>query len=196
MYIVVLGGGITPEGGLPELVELRLRKAVELFQQHPSPIIVSGKYSLLIDEPPAKTEAQLMQEELVRLGVPVGQVLVEDQSQDTVANAYYVKKLIKGKDTNITVVTSEFHSERAEFIFKKVFGPEFQIEAVATPSALSEEIREKVEARQLELMDLTQKFLHDMPDGDDSFLDGRFYSDPFFQRERPEWVKQFVARAT
>lgn len=196
MYIVVLGGGITPEGNLPELVELRLRKAVELFQEHHSLIILSGKYSLLIDEPPAKTEAQLMQEELVGLGVPGDQLILEDESQDTVANAYFVKKIIKGKDTKVTVVTSEFHKDRADYIFRKVFGPEFQIEVVATPSALPAEIKDKVEARQVELLDLTKQFLRDMPDGDDSFLDGKFYSDPFFQRERPEWVRKFVARAT
>lgn len=196
--MVLLGGGITPEGQLPdqEFIQERLRKVKELHAKLKAPIIISGGYSYLLEEAPPRTEAAAMKEALMAMGVPEQVITLEEQSKDTVSNAYFVKKILGQSEDELIIVTSDFHAERAEYIFKQVFGDTCDIRVEATPSHLPPEQFEQITARQKELIEKTRKLFVGMKPGDETFLDGKFFSDPYYTEERPAWVKDFVAKGS
>lgn len=196
MHIVLLGGGITPEGQLPdkEFIQERLRKVQGLHAQLKAPIIISGGYSYLLEAAPPRTEAAAMKEALVALGVPENSITLEEQSKDTVSNAYFVKKLLGLLEEELIIVTSDFHAERAEYIFKQIFGEHCQIRIEATPSHLPADQLEKITERQKELIEKTRALFQGMEPGDESFLDGKFFTDSYYTEERPAWVIEFVAK--
>ncbi|MEK7540283.1 MAG: YdcF family protein [Patescibacteria group bacterium] len=195
MHIVLLGGGITPDGQLPDkkFIQERLCKVQELHAQLRAPIIISGGYSYLLEEAPPRTEAAAMREALVAMGVPEKAITLEEQSKDTVSNAYFVKKILGQSEDALVIVTSDFHAERAEYIFKQVFGDNCDIRVEAAPSFLPSEQFEKITAHQKELIGKTQELFKGMEPGDETFLDGKFFSDPYYTEERPAWVRKFVA---
>lgn len=193
MVIIVLGGGIRPDGSLPELVYPRLEAAYALHKKTGASIITSGRYSYLWEKPfPKSTESAAMRRVLIKMGVPAKKIKAEQRSKDTISNAYYLKKMVR--DSNLTVITSNFHIQRTRFIFKKIFGQKFTVRLVAVEQPLSKAKEKQVVARQAELLKKTRAWLSAMKDGDHRFLDGAFFSAPYFQADRPAWVKSFVAK--
>ena len=80
MTIVVLGGGITKKNNLPEYVKGRLEKSWQVFKKNKeAKILVCGKYSFLLsrEKAPEKTEAELMRNYLLKLGVPKESIFLE-----------------------------------------------------------------------------------------------------------------------
>lgn len=122
--IVVLAGGITNQETLPESVKKRILLAKKFYDQKASPrILMSGKWSKYWDYiPPQHTEAMLMRQYAVSLGLPKSSILIEEHSQNTFENAFYVSKLFLEPRLwkKVLVVTSDFHINRAQYIFKQV----------------------------------------------------------------------------
>ncbi len=198
MTIMVLGGGITKNGVLPDFVKTRLEKAQEIFAKNKSArILFCGRHSFLYSKNnrPRKTEAQAGKEYLLKIGVPRKNIYLENKSKDTVGNAYYAKKLyfIPRKEKEAIIITSDFHLERSMFIFKKIFGRGYKFKFIATPSNLKVEDKTKVIERQKELLKKTQEFLKKMPDGDHNFLKGKLYKIKYYREKRPSWVSKFVS---
>lgn len=198
MFIVVLGGGINLQGQIPAHVYQRLDKALELYKKYPSSkIILTGKYSFLYrKEKPPTTEAARMSEYLLQQGIPKSDLLLEDKSKNTFANAYYLKKnfLVPQKIFAATIITSHFHIARVKYIFQKVFGSSYRFEFIAIQEQLSKDEEEKVVDRQKMLLLQTKKFLSSMKDGDHEFLKGKFYKAGYYKEKIPNWVKNFVAK--
>ncbi len=197
MLIVVLGGGIDITGELPLFVFQRLEKALELHKNYPdAKIVLSGKYSLQYGphKPPC-TEAHKMAEYLIEHGVLRSDVLLEEESQDTISNAYFLKKNIfmPRNETKAIIITSHFHLKRVEFVFRKVFGKSYHLQFVATLDILPANQMEPILSRQRDMLEHSKEFLEEMADGDDGFLQGKFFNAPFYLTKRPEWVKEFVA---
>jgi uncharacterized SAM-binding protein YcdF (DUF218 family) len=125
--IVVLGRGVDSSGRLPVAAAERVAGGVKLFQAGVAPrIIMSGRFALLTDddEPPPCTEARAMADAACAAGVPSDAILLEEQSRDTIGNAWFTARRIlepNGWDA-IRVVTSEYHVPRASWVFGKVLG--------------------------------------------------------------------------
>ncbi|HEX8362068.1 MAG TPA: YdcF family protein [Longimicrobium sp.] len=137
--IVVLGGGVHPDGSLPPVARARVERAVELFEGGIAPrLIFSGRCGLTSPEP-AVTEAEAMAAYAARLGVPWSALLREDDSKDTLGNAYFTwsRFLEPNGWTSIRVVTSDFHLSRAAWVFRKILGPGYDFSFVSAPSGLS-----------------------------------------------------------
>ncbi len=167
--LVVLGRGIDPDGSLPQLAKQRVQRAAELFAWQTAPrIIFSGRCSLMTDTIPSVTEAAAMADYAVQLGLPRTALLVEEQSRDTVGNAYFVLRgYLEPNDwTSIRVVTSDFHIQRTAWIFQKVLGVGYDISFSAAPSELD---HSTIAVRAREEADITaflMEWLADVPDGD------------------------------
>jgi len=135
--IVVLGGGIDRDGNLPIWVNSRLEKAIQLYREKESWILLSGKGK----DGHQVTEAESMAQYLIERNIPENKILLECLSEDTIQNAYFSRTLhidplgIK----QFTLVTSTFHMERSQHIFEWVFGSGYQIDC--TP-ATDEEINQ------------------------------------------------------
>lgn len=199
MAIIVLGGGIEGKDKIPAHVKLRLDKAFELYlKSKEEKIVLCGKYSFLYPKSnlPIKTEAQLNKEYLIGKGVSARSIFLENRSKDTIGNVYYAKKLyfIPKKEKNIVVITSDFHIGRSKYLFKKIFGDKYNIKYIATPSLLKGKMNKDVFSRQLELLNKTKSILAKMKNGDHNFLKNKLYKIKFYKEQRPNWVKQFVAK--
>jgi uncharacterized SAM-binding protein YcdF (DUF218 family) len=137
--IVVLGGGVRPDGTLPPVASRRVERAVELFEGGIAPrMILSGRCGLTAEEP-AVTEAAAMAAYAAAFGVPAAALLLEEDAKDTLGNAYFTwaRFLEPNEWTSIRVVTSDFHLSRAALVFRKILGPGYDFSLVAAPSGLS-----------------------------------------------------------
>ncbi|MEX5217846.1 MAG: YdcF family protein [Nitrospiraceae bacterium] len=120
--IVVLAGGIYPQGSLrpqPELSEqsrLRTVCGAELFNQGLAPkVILAGGDASLFGHGPS--EAGEMKRFATRLGVTDMAIITEEQSRNTYENAVNVRRLVNHE--SILLVTSAYHLPRAVAIFAK-----------------------------------------------------------------------------
>ena len=166
--IVVLGGSLQKDGSLPRQVRARVEEAVALHKKCEAPIIFSGKWSFLRRNPPTITEAKAMAEFAISLGVDPACTLLEEESKDTLGNAYFTKAkyLAPLSWRRIAVVTSEDHAERSAFLFNKVLGPNYSVEiqpAMNPPLPGTERLRAAKEQRGLAL---SKRLLRAIPDGD------------------------------
>ena len=129
-YIVVLGGGVTPYGGLPKWVLQRACKAEKLFHKSnklatvvtlsrgtphkPNPLDRNG-YPIYESSATAK--------HMLEVGVPPEKLIEEGYSLDTVGNAYFLRTMHMDSSNvrKMIVVTNKFHMPRTKAIFDKVF---------------------------------------------------------------------------
>jgi len=123
--IIVLGGGVGPNGELPLHVEKRLEHARELYEKYPASVILLSGYGR--DNPPI-AEAEAMKKHLLECEVPDEGVLLEPRSTITLENAYYSREIIDEKRIrSLCVVTNAFHMHRSKGIFEWVFGEEYTL---------------------------------------------------------------------
>ena len=96
----------------------RVAEAVNLYRQdYAKKILMSGgplAWQL--------TSAEWMKKQAMALGVPARDILLEDKSGSTKENARFSLPIIKKHGVNsIILVTSPYHSRRAQWVFQKVF---------------------------------------------------------------------------
>jgi hypothetical protein len=133
--IMVLGGGLTSNGGIPEWVIRRLDGAFQLYKQqerldgqracqilllgagtpHKPPVLDTQGYVL--------HESTVYAEYLLKQGVPPSDLLKETSSYDTVGNAYFslTMHVLPAGWRQLAVVTSEFHMPRTMQTFKDCY---------------------------------------------------------------------------
>ena len=129
--IVLLAGGLTAEGKLPEWVHLRILKGIEIAKSVTNPtVIFSSNYTL--NKPPIlqdgfpKSEAVEMARVFQRYADFKYCPLIENSSHDTIGSAFYVRSLLLNNDEkrDLLLVTSDFHMDRAAYIYQKVLSLE------------------------------------------------------------------------
>lgn len=136
--IIVLGGGRDNSGDLTPLSTQRLDRGVELFRHGTAPkIFALGGYKSTYS-PQAitfgRTGADLRSEYLQKLGVPADSVVLVENGKDTIGEAFASREIAKGKGVkSLLVVTSDKHMERSLFIFRRIFGLDFQIDGSDVP---------------------------------------------------------------
>jgi uncharacterized SAM-binding protein YcdF (DUF218 family) len=97
----------------------RATRAAELFRQGLAPIVVASGVRLR----PSASIAELMTHDLIERGVPKENIRPFPQDADnTREEAEALKKLSQdNRWKSLTVVTSNYHTRRARYIFQKVF---------------------------------------------------------------------------
>jgi uncharacterized SAM-binding protein YcdF (DUF218 family) len=74
------------------------------------------------------TWSSLMKEQALSLGVPEHAISLEEKSNSTKENAIFTKDIIKKhRYTSLILVTSPYHSKRANKIFRKIMGNEIKV---------------------------------------------------------------------
>lgn len=171
--IVVLGGGLTTNDTLPPHVRARLKTALKLMRKKNIPrIICAGWYGFTLSHIPRISEAHVMKIFLRQHGVPSNAILCEEQSKDTIGNAFFVKTLFlnRFKWNNVTVVTSRFHAKRTRYIFQHVLGNDYHIRVIPAPNMLRSKELTKRRDNEKRLLQLTHLWLGRIPSGDDKKL--------------------------
>lgn len=134
-YIIILGAGIRSEEVTP-LLRGRLDKAIEYQQKQKKKIkfVVSGGQGP--DEP--VSEAFAMRKYLLSQGIPMEQIIFEDQSTSTLENMLFSKEKIaddwclKERDPVILFSTSNYHVLRGAMYARKAG---VKAEGIAAPVA-------------------------------------------------------------
>ncbi|MGN0968928.1 MAG: YdcF family protein [Oscillospiraceae bacterium] len=133
--MVILGCQVKPWG--PSiLLQDRLDKALDYLEEHPDmTVVVSGGQGP--DE--HISEAQAMYDYLVARGVAGDQILLEDQSHNTVQNLTYTMQLLaeEGYDTtnDMVVVSNGFHLTRVRMLWDRVCGGDYNLSTLAAPTS-------------------------------------------------------------
>lgn len=136
--IVVLGGGLSPDGTVPPHTKLRLERAVELYHKFNKKAIIftlSGgtphkpnpvdKYGF------PYLESSSASIELIKMGVPADSIQEEAFTIDTIGNAYYFRSVhAEYCDNNdIYIITNNWHMPRSQAIFEYVFSLPYSIDS-------------------------------------------------------------------
>jgi hypothetical protein len=193
---IVLGGGLTKievHGEMryePEAqAKARLDVAYTLFAEGKVDYIIStGKYSVMATVDPdvigPRTEAEVGKQYLIARAKRQGEdtpsarrieeaILCEDQSIDTISNAWFAKKLCLEPQgvMSCILITSDYHIERARIIFEWVLGPQYTVACVEALSPLAGEERERRDQFENMLTDYVKTHLiSSIPAGDDEAI--------------------------
>lgn len=107
--IIVVSGGDTKG---------RTMHGIDLYEQKWAPkIIFSGAAA----DPQSASNAKVMMSTAAARGVPVRDILLDEDSRDTKENAHSTKS-IAGSYKTIILVTSDYHQRRVLSEFKKAYG--------------------------------------------------------------------------
>lgn len=130
---VVLGAQVKPWGP-SVLLQQRIDAAQRYLEEHPdaSAVLTGGKGS---DE--IMSEAQCMEENLIKAGIAGNRLYPEDQATNTEQNIRYSLEIIRknGLPSDITVVTDSYHQLRARIIAAKT-DPSINVSAINTKNNL------------------------------------------------------------
>jgi uncharacterized SAM-binding protein YcdF (DUF218 family) len=111
--IVVLGAPLHADRPSEALAE-RIAAAAALYAEGGAPRVVPTGG---VTRGARRAEADVMAEELVRHGVPVDAITVEDRARTTAENAAFVAALLG--DARVWLVTQPFHARRARWLFRR-----------------------------------------------------------------------------
>ena len=111
--ILLLGLKLMPDGSPRRELTLRVEKAAECYRAGLAPVIIAcgGK-----TEGTPLSEAAVMGQALLSLGVPETAIRLEDKSLITVENFVNARKLLDRERPRVLIVTSDYHMLRARLI--------------------------------------------------------------------------------
>lgn len=111
---VVLGSKVNPDGTPSPRLEARLGRALSLYQDGSTPLIlVSGGTGV-----EGVPEGTAMKRRLISQGVPEAAVIVDDQGVDTRATAQNTAAIMRSRDLHSAIVVSQyFHIPRTKLAF-------------------------------------------------------------------------------
>lgn len=134
--IMVILGCQVKSWGPSILLQDRLDKTLDYLEEHPDmTVVVSGGQGP--DE--HITEAQAMYDYLVAHGVNGEQILLEEESHNTVQNLKYTRELLESEGYDLTadivVVSNGFHLTRVQMLWERVWGSNDNLSTLAAPSS-------------------------------------------------------------
>jgi len=127
--VVVLGLRLREDvSGLSEELRGRVAVAVEAFEELDAAWLVASGARTNPAVP--ESEAAAMADHAVELGVDSERILLEEEAEDTIGNAYYARSVLDERAPDVTtvaVVTSCYHGRRAGYVFGKCLGPSYDL---------------------------------------------------------------------
>ena len=149
--IIILGGGLTKNLELNEHTKQRYRKAIALMQKKDFDYVIcsTDKSYRKLNEIKNTSEARVGKNYLLKKGLSEKNILLEEQSRDTLSNAFYCRKELIDplQIKSITVVTSRFHFKKTLFAFRIVFPKnKFNLRIISSKNGIVN--KEKLRSRQ------------------------------------------------
>ena len=168
---ILLGVGISKKGTLSHEAKTRVKKAYKLFKKNKiNKLILSGGFTSRTY--PKISEAKAYQQYLIKKGIKRNQLILEERSKDTIGNAIYSKKVInknklnksKNKQKEITLITSNYHLDRALRVFQHIYGKNYTFIPVKSRPKLLHKIQNML--AEMESVGLDHLFLTQIKKGD------------------------------
>ncbi|MCL2094625.1 YdcF family protein [Candidatus Saccharibacteria bacterium] len=127
--IMILGHALAPDGQMTSILTGRLEKALATAAQFDNPtFLVTGGVPR-----GGTTEAEQMQQWLIDNGIAESRIIVEQASGTTIENMRFSLPIITSRGfTNIVLVTSDFHTIRAQtllFLTAQINGVSLNVRA-------------------------------------------------------------------
>lgn len=121
--IIVLGGD--------NLAGQRARRAADLYHDRWAPVVVASGRLLR----PYFSIAELIERDLVSDGVPARAIVpFPEHATHTVTEALALRDLCRARGwRRVLVVTSNYHTRRARYIFRKLFPMSIEVLVIAAP---------------------------------------------------------------
>ncbi|MFP8956583.1 YdcF family protein [Natrialbaceae archaeon A-CW3] len=161
MVVVTLGRQLRSKSDVDELHD-RVETGIDVFQQTDSPYLVfSGGRT---NQVRPWSECAVMEAYALEASVDPERIRLEERSLDTIGNGYFSRRLIDELPTDVDtvyLVTSEYHLERATYVFDQCLGDRYDVVPVGTDAACPETRR--AERRRLRR---TRAFFDGVPSGD------------------------------
>lgn len=124
--IVVIGGDHKPD---------RIAHAVNLYEQGYAPVVILSAGTMVWEGGEQIAEAEVLRRQAIALGLPPQAILMETESQDTLQNAQFTRKLSEEYAfDSLLLVTSPYHSRRARYLFGTVFPRDATIRISTQPA--------------------------------------------------------------
>ena len=193
--IVVLGSSLAEDGSLPLHARQRAERAAALYAAGVAPrVIFSGRCNLLVRDAPRVTEAAAMAAHAERLGVPRERTLLEEESKDTIGNAYFVlrRHLEPNGWTAVRVVTSDFHVPRTTWVFQKVLGPAYDVSFSPASSELDASIIAARARAEGDIITFLMEWIGDLPEGDRAAVDRLIWEEHPGYAASPAVPREFI----
>lgn len=111
--ILLLGLKLNPDGSCRHELTLRVQTAAECWRKGLADCVIPCG-----GQTPGTpvSEAAVMRDLLIGLGVPASAIRMEAQSQLTVENFINARRMLPGKKPCVLIVTSDYHMTRAKMI--------------------------------------------------------------------------------
>lgn len=136
-YAIVLGARVKGNGEPSLSLQYRLETAVEYLQKNSHvKVIVSGGQGK--EEP--MSEAERMYTYLLEAGIAKERIIQEDASTSTYENLLFSKELLPEDEKGLTIISSDFHLARAQYLAEKL-DLEVDVVPAQTPKSVEEKMR-------------------------------------------------------
>lgn len=121
--IVLLGSPNSDQGELYSIAKARCERALWEYRRHPGfKILPTGGFGDHFNRTD-KPHAFYLGQYLVMCGVPDSDILESAPSRNTIEDATLSYPIaIKHGAQSVIVVTSDYHAERAQFLFQRTYG--------------------------------------------------------------------------
>ncbi len=140
--IIVLGYELD-KGKLRDVAKKRLDRFIEIYHKKRIKAIFAGGYSIKVKKGVGPTEASLMKEYAIKKGVKREDIILEENSRDTHANAYFTKKIVEKLGwKRILVITTDINLYKVRYFFEFIFGPGYHLEFIGVKKKVDKEERE------------------------------------------------------
>ena len=120
--IIVLGSANDDSGTLFSIAEDRCEQTIRLWRDNPDwQILLTGGYGEHFNTT-QRPHAYYVKEHLIDHGIPAESILEFAESRNTLEDAAFSKPIVISQGAKIAaVITSDYHLERARFVFTKEF---------------------------------------------------------------------------
>jgi|Deesub1362A_J573_1020465.scaffolds.fasta_scaffold10065_1 uncharacterized SAM-binding protein YcdF (DUF218 family) len=119
------------------------------------------------------SESEVMRDYAIMLGVSSEVIIIEQNSMDTIGNAYFTRKIIDELGcSDIYVVTSCYHVNRAKFIFEMCYGKDYNMFFSYCFSFHDPE----AEKKEIDSIRLAEEFFKDIMPGDLNEIEKKLFS--------------------
>ncbi|WP_298735073.1 YdcF family protein [uncultured Chitinophaga sp.] len=132
--LIVLGAPNSPEGLLSDIAISRLETCFSVYQREASYILLTGGYGPHFNTTD-KPHAWYARQYLTGKGIPPHKILDSVVSSNTLEDATFSRPLVNIlRPARVTIITSEFHLQRAGLIFCDVYQNMVPLRFIAAPS--------------------------------------------------------------
>ncbi len=135
--VLTLGYIVTPAGALSPTLRLRVDRAIEHYRAgRTQTLVMSGGQT----EPEPCTTASAMKAHAVGQGIRASDIIEQGDALDTVGEAIFSRLLAPMPNEGpLLIVTSAFHADRAERIFRFVYGAKIDLAVEGAPNGPDDE---------------------------------------------------------